>query len=190
MDKYLINKVFYNKAIDKFGVSAQGVHWNNKSSQYKRFEVITKLIKKNIQNSTLVDVGCGFAEYYNYLEQKKKLPLEYMGIDCEDRMIDISIKRFPHQKFYLKDVLKDSLINADYLICSGGLNILNIQEVELFIKKCFEYSNQGFVFNFLKNVTFVEISQYEIIDICKKYTKNIIIKEDYLDNDFTIFMVK
>ena len=186
----LKNNSFYKESIKEFGISAQGVHWNSKYTQYKRFEIITKLIKKEIKGSSLVDIGCGFGEYYNYLENNHKIPDKFIGIDCEIDMIDISKKRFPNLKFYTKNALFDELLVADYYICSGAMNILTINEVEIFIARCFKYSKKGFVFNFLKNLTFNHIKQYEIIDICKKYTKRIIIEEDYLENDFTIFMVK
>ncbi len=188
--KILSNKKFYEKSIKKFGISAQGVHWNSKYTQYKRFEIITKLIKKDIKTSTLIDVGCGFGEYYNYLQNNHKIPKEFIGIDCEQEMVTICKKRFPSLDFYVKDILTDRLIESDYYSCSGALNILNIEEVEIFISRCFEVSKKGFIFNYLKNLTFNNIKQYEIIDICKQYTQNITIKEDYLDNDFTVFMIK
>ena len=83
------NSEFYAESIKEFGISAQGVRWNNKNSQYKRFEAITKRIKKDITNATIVDVGCGFAEYLSYLTTNKKIPMKYIGIDCEKDMINI-----------------------------------------------------------------------------------------------------
>ncbi|MEA3554200.1 MAG: class I SAM-dependent methyltransferase [Campylobacterota bacterium] len=184
------NNKFYQTSIKEFGISAQGVHWNSKYTQYKRFEILTKLIKKDIKSSSIIDVGCGFAEYYNYLQNNNRTPSKYIGIDCEDEMVNISKKRFPNQEFYKQNILYDNLINADYYISSGALNILTYDEINIFIKKCFESANKGFLFNFLKNLTFNSIKKYEIIDICKTHTNNIIIKENYLENDFTIFMVK
>ena len=188
--KILSNKKFYEESIREFGISAQGVHWNSKYTQYKRFEIITKFIKKTIKDSSIVDVGCGFSEYYNYLQNNHKIPKEFIGIDCEESMINISKKRFPTLKFYTKDILLDKLIEADYYTCSGALNILTLDEVDIFIQKCFNASKKGFIFNFLKNLTFSNIRKYEIIEICERYTQNIVIKENYLDNDFTVFMVK
>jgi len=190
MNKKVSNKEFYDKAIKEFGVCAQGVHWNSKYTQYKRFEIITKLIKKEIKTSSLVDVGCGFGEYYNYLRNNHKIPEKFIGIDCEESMIKVSKKRFPEEEFYKIDVLKDPLVVADYYTCSGAMNIMGYDDVALFIQRCFEASNKGFIFNFLKILSFSHIKQYEVIDICKQYTNNIIVKENYLDNDFTIFMVK
>ncbi|MEA2050028.1 MAG: class I SAM-dependent methyltransferase [Campylobacterota bacterium] len=188
--KTISNKQFYKQSIDEFGVSAQGVHWNSKYTQYKRFEIITKLIKKDIKNSTLIDVGCGFGEYYNYLNNNHKIPKKYIGVDCEIDMIEISQKRFPYLEFYKQNILYDDLINADYYLCSGALNILSLEQCKIFIQRCYEISNKGFIFNYLKNITFNDIKKHHIIDICKQFTDDIVIKEGYLDNDFTIFMVK
>jgi trans-aconitate methyltransferase len=159
MSKKLSNSKFYKKAIEEFGVSPQGVHWNSKYSQYKRFEVITKLIKKEITTSTVVDVGCGFAEYVNYLSHNNKLPKKFIGIDCEEKMVNISKKRFPDIEFHQRDVLKDELFLADYYVASGALNILTIDEVELFIDRCYTNATKGFIFNFLKDFTFTNIDK-------------------------------
>ena len=129
--KKISNKLFYQKSIQEYGVSAQGVHWNSKYTQYKRFEIITKLIKKEIKHSTLVDVGCGFAEYFNYLQNNNRIPKEYIGIDCEIKMIEISKKRFPNQLFFKQNVLYDELKTADYYISSGALNILTLDQCNI-----------------------------------------------------------
>lgn len=186
----LSNSEFYEQSIREFGISAEGVHWNSKYTQYKRFEIITKLIKKDIKESTLVDVGCGFGEYYNYLQNNNRIPKEYIGIDCEKSMIEISKKRFINQHFYIQDILKDDLLKADYYISSGALNMLSKEQLNIFIKKCYEASSKGFIFNFLKKMTFTNITQVEILNIVKQYTQQIIFKDNYLENDFTIFMKK
>lgn len=184
------NKVFYDKAIQEFGVTHKGLHWNSKYNQYIRFEMLTKFIKKDIKRSSIVDVGCGFGDYITFLELDQKLPTKYIGIDCEEKMIKVSKEKFPNYTFKKIDVLKDELFEADYFVASGSLNILNIDECELFIKKCYTSSKKGFVFNFLKNITFNKISQKDILNICTKYCSKVRLKENYLDNDFTILMIK
>jgi len=184
------NKDFYQKALKEYGVSAQGVHWNSKHTQYKRFEIITKLIKKKLSSSSIVDVGCGFGEYYKYLELNNKIPLNYLGVDCEKHMITTCKKRLPSQEFIKLNILEESLPLYDYYICSGALNILTIDEVYIFIKKCFLSSNKGFVFNFLKSDSFNNLKVEDVMEFCKTLTSDIKIEDNYLNNDFTIFMVK
>lgn len=184
------NKQFYKQSIEEYGVSAQGVHWNSKYTQYKRFEILTKFIRKTIKDSTIIDAGCGFAEYYKYLESNLKIPQKYIGYDCENDMVSVAKKRFPTLEFYTKNILVDDLDEVDYYICSGAMNIMPKEDVFIFIKRCFTYSKKGFIFNILKSMSFNNIEIEEVLDYCKELTENIRTKDNYLDNDFTIFMVK
>ena len=190
MDFKKLNKHFYQKAIKQYGISAQGVHWNNKFTQYKRFEILTKFIKKDITSSTIIDAGCGFGEYYNYLNSINKLPKKYIGYDIEENMISISKKRFGFLEFYQKDILNDSLEVVDYYICSGAMNIMQKDDMFLFIKRCFEHSKRGFIFNMLKTQTFNKIKVEEVIKYSKTFTTNIKTKDGYLKNDISLLLLK
>lgn len=188
--KYISNKKFYAQSVKEFGVSPQGVHWNSKRTQYKRFEIITNFIKDDIRTSSVADAGCGFAEYYNYLKTQNLFPQKYIGLDCEDIMINICKDRYPKQEFHKKNLLYDDVPNCDYYVCSGAMNIMNYEQCSLFIKRAYNASNKGFVFNFLRALTLNDVKPYEILSICDKLCKDIKYEENYLDNDFTIFMVK
>ena len=184
------NTLFYEKSIERYGISAKGVHWNSEYSQYKRFEILTSFIKESIKNSSIVDAGCGFGEYYNYLFDNNLKPNSYLGIDCEIKMINLASKRFLNTQFIIQDVLKDKLIVADYYICSGAMNILEKEKIFIFIEKCFNSSSKAFIFNFLKNDALTNVKSSDIINFCAKLSKEMIIKEDYLNNDFSIYLKK
>jgi len=187
---YKQNKEFYKKVINKYGISPRGVHWNCEQSQYKRFEVLTNFIKNDIQNSCVIDAGCGFGEYYNYLYDTNLKPLSYLGIDCEEEMIKHASKRFINIEFQVCNILEDKLINVDYYICSGAMNILTQEEVFLFIQRCYENSSKGFIFNFLKQDSFNKVPIKLVLSFCKTLCKKILIKDDYLENDISIFLKK
>lgn len=176
--------------IKKYGISHQGVHWQSQYTQYKRFEVLTQFIKKDIKASTIVDAGCGFGEYYNYLEKNHLKPKEYIGIDIEDEMIKRASQRFNKITFHKKNILEEELPQYDYYICSGAMNILTKEEMFSFITKCFEASLKGFVFNFLKKDSFNYVSANEVITHCKGLCKAIGINDNYLQNDMTIYLTK
>ncbi|WP_228712701.1 class I SAM-dependent methyltransferase [Halarcobacter mediterraneus] len=182
------NHKFYKKAIDKYGISARGVHWQSQFTQYLRFEILNSFIKEDIEKSTLVDAGCGFAEYLNYLKKSSLEPKLYLGIDVEEKMISLSEKRFPNNKFLVKDILKDSLPEADYFVCSGAMNILRKKQMFRFIENCLNSSKKGFVFNFLKSHTLNGVAYEKVIDFCEGLGKEIYIKDYYLDNDISIFL--
>lgn len=190
MAKLISNKYFYEKSLKEFGITAQGVHWKNKQTQYTRFDVITEFLQKDIQDSTLCDIGCGVGEYYNYLQNKKLLPKKYIGIDCESKMIQVCKKRFPEIEFIEKNILYEDINEVDYTICSGAMNLMTFDQCSLFIKRAYKASKKGFVFNFLQSLTLNDVKPYEILALCKTLSDTIYFKEKYLDNDFTIFMEK
>lgn len=184
------NKQFYKSSIKKYGISAKGVHWNSEYTQYIRFQVLTSFIKDSIKESFIIDAGCGFGEYYNYLFDNELKPKLYLGIDCEDQMISLASKRFINTRFEIQNILKDTLIISDYYICSGAMNILEKREVFLFIENCFSASKIAFIFNFLKNDGLTNIDASDIIDYCLTLSNKIEIKEDYLHNDFSVCLKK
>ncbi len=159
-------------------------------NQYIRFEVLTKFFQKDLANSSILDLGCGFADYLYYLEAKELKPRQYLGIDCEDFMINESKKRFPDYQFKILDFLQEDLPKKDYIICSGALNILKEKEFFYAIEKSFNSSKKGFAFNFLKKDSFNKIKEESIINFCNSLSKKVIISNPYLPNDTSIFIKK
>ena len=184
------NKRFYKKSFLKHGVSPQALHWSSKKRQDIRFEVLLSFIKEEINESTIADAGCGFGDLYGYMLDREIEHKEYLGIDCEYFMVDASQKRFGKNIFSCQNILDGNLPGADYYLCSGAMNILNFDEIILFIENCFHASKKGFVFNFFNISSFNDVSEDEIVSFCEALSDKIQISRDYLDNDFTIFMVK
>ena len=188
------NEKFYKSSIKKYGLSAKGVQWNSLSSQKIRFKIILKMLPKDLHNYTLVDAGCGFGDFYNFLKSKNQLPLKYIGIDTLDEMVQIASKN-TNQKIIKADICKDKLIEADYYICSGAMNILDKFETHLFIQNCYNYSKKGFIFNILygdkESETYNYISDLQIKNIIQHLqVKQLNLETKYLENDITISFFK
>ena len=186
--KEINNNSFYKKSIKEHSISAKGVHWYSKSSQYKRFEIISSFLQN--KDYTLVDAGCGFCEYYLYLQENNLSKIQYIGYDCYDEMVNISKNRFDNIQVDLKNILYDKLQYADYYVSSGGLSLLSKDNVFLFITNCFKYSKKAFIFNYLKEQNVSNFQMYELIDFCKSLNAKISINDGYLENDYTIVLKK
>ncbi len=184
------NTQFYRDSILKHGISPKGVHWRSQTTQNKRFEILLEFIKDEINTSSIIDAGCGFGDFIKYFSSKNLYPKNYIGIDKEKFFIQIASTLYPNTNFKQIDILKDPLIEADYYICSGAMNILDLDEMQIFIKKCFSSSNKGFVFNFLVNTTFNGVEKEEILSFCESLNAKVFTKENYLNNDFSIFLSK
>ncbi len=186
------NYRYYNEVVERHGVSAQGVHWNSQETQYKRFEILLEMIDIT-EEERVVDVGCGFADLYLYMQEKSIAARSYVGLEIMKSMVVEARKRVPCE-IKTCDVLYDPLPKADYYICSGAMNILTRDETQLFIKRCFEMSEKGFVFNMLQGEDESMVYNYfrpkEIEVIAKELGATFRMKKGYLPRDFTVFLKK
>ncbi|WP_041958579.1 class I SAM-dependent methyltransferase [Sulfurospirillum arsenophilum] len=189
----LNNKTFYENAIKRYGCTAKGLNWNSKQSQHTRFEVIHTLLEEHLPSSTVIDAGCGFGDLYLYLQQKGSLPRKYVGYDMLQEALFVAKKR-TKQHFAHKDILNDELEHADFYIASGSMNILNRFETFLFIRRCFEASKKGFIFNLLrgeeKEGHFNYFLPEEIEAHVNDFAYDVEIYEGYMEGDFTVFLKK
>jgi len=187
------NQRFYEKAIKQYGCTARGLNWNSKASQHTRFEVIYEFLAEGISVSKIVDAGSGFGDFYLFLKQKGALPRAYLGYDTLEEALFVAHQR-TKQRFVKCDILCDALEGADYYIASGSMNILNRFETFLFIERCFRASSKGFVFNVLKGEdTSKHFNYWSIEEISlhvEQFGCEVIVKEDYMDGDFTVFLKK
>jgi len=186
------NHKYYNEVIERHGVSAQGVHWNSRATQYKRFEVLLEMLDMD-NHSNIVDVGCGFADLYLYMKEKKVGFSSYIGLEVMEPMVVEARKRVPCE-IRVSDVLSDTLPKADYYICSGAMNILTRDETYLFIRRCLEASNKAFVFNMLEGEDESMVYNYfkpnEIEMFARELDVSYTMKQGYLPRDFTVLLEK
>lgn len=187
------NEQFYLSALKKHGISAKGVNWISKQSQEKRFEILLSLLP-SLEEKTIVDAGCGFGDFYNYLKTKHAMPRDYIGIDTVLEMCEHAIKN-TNATILHKDILTDTLPKANYYISSGALNILHPYESFVFIRNCFDASIEGFAFNILygekQSNTYNYMTKKQIDSYAKKLNvSNIITKEGYMQHDITVMFLK
>lgn len=188
------NEKFYISALKKHGISSSGLNWLSDAHQYIRFEKILELIQEDLQEISIADAGCGFGDFYIYLQNKNICIKKYLGIDSLALMCDISANRTACDTFHA-DIIKDDLPLSDYYICSGALNILTPFETELFIQNCFQSSKKGFIFNALYGEKESEIYNYITMHTIKSLAKRLHVKrvsmiDDYLKHDITVGFFK
>ena len=66
----------YQKLYKKYGLNPASLGWL-KGKQEIRFKILTEI--GNLENSSILDIGCGFGDLVAYLESEK-IKAEYMGI--------------------------------------------------------------------------------------------------------------
>lgn len=187
------NEKFYTSAINIHGISPQGVNWSSKETQEVRFKTILQMLPNDLQGLSIVDAGCGFGDFYTYAV-KKKHEFSYIGIDSLSDMYSIASDKTGCEILIL-DICTDAIPDATFYICSGAMNVLERFETHLFIRKCFEASEKGFIFNILhgskKSETYNYFTTLDIQNIANDLgVKKVVFKDGYLDADITVGFFK
>lgn len=185
---------FYTSAIEKFGTSAKGVNWASKQNQELRFKILAKMLPKDMSQFTLVDAGCGFGDFFEYLCTHARRPKKYIGIDSHADMSAIASNNTAQEILHL-DICKEALPNADYYICSGALNVLTSFETHLFIQNCYNASKVAFIFNALhadrESQTYNYLSIPKIETIAKQLeVAEIRFESGYMEDDITVSFLR
>jgi len=189
----LDNGEFFEEQIEKYGLNPEGVNWGTQQSQYRRFEIIEDLIP-DMQDSSILDLGCGFGDFFIYLRDNSNLPESYKGADAVSAMVEKAKTRVPDA--FVLDFLEERIPSADYIVASGSLNVLTYPETRKVIQKAFEASRKAFIFNIMStHADFYEpgynyFSPSEMIGYCMSFTRRVILRSDYMTHDFTIKMWK
>ncbi len=185
------NEEFYSAAIKKHGDSSRGVHWNSVYSQEKRFEVLLSCIAD--EGFSIVDAGCGFGDFHGYLERKGVLFSEYIGLDVSPSMVEIAQVKTGCEILEC-NICRDVLPEADYYVCSGGMNILSRFDTYLFIRNCYKACTKGFVFNLLMgaddSLVYNHFYPEELQGLFDELQAKVTLKTGYLKHDFTVYLEK
>lgn len=189
---------FYENALAIYGVrDSRSVHWADEQTQIIRFEVLNKIA--NLNNKKILDVGCGLGDLYMFFI-RKKINVDYTGIDIVPEFIERAKERFPDAKLILgnAETISDEY---DFILASGAFTFAVENAKEYYfamIKNLFEHTREGLAFNMLNveshqsDDTYITYDISEVEAFCKTLTPNVnvVVVDDYLPWDFTIYMYK
>ena len=190
---------YHSARLAKYGEDVRSL-WGSVQSQQVRFEVLSGM--GNFDNKRILDVGCGFGDFYAFLKEQNVHPKKYVGIDINREMIAIGKLRLPEAIFQVRDILDDEMSEKfDYVVASGifSLESPNWQALtEKKICKMYQLCEIGVGFNLLSFFTLGEktadshyANPVDILDfIFRNLTTSILLRHDYRPNDFTIYIYK
>lgn len=188
----------YNQRLEEHGISEQALGWGEKGRAKLRYKIL--LSQWDINNSTVLDFGCGFGDLLGYIEQNGLTNVAYTGIDINQNFLTIAKDRYKQAHFLKMDLLNEEM-NASYdFIFSSGVFNHALEDNIAFIKKCFEkfnqLSNKGFAVNFLSDKVSLKYdytyhsNPAQILDLAYKYSNNVVLRNDYMPFEFTVFVNK
>ena len=179
---------------------AERVGWGSSSSQEKRFQVLVEI--GNLENNSILDIGCGLGSLFEFIKKKYGI-LSYTGVDINPKMIELAKQNFSEAEFIEIDIIKNrDFINKrkfDYVFLSGALNLSedkHYKNIKSMMKEMFFLSKKGVALNFLSMFSdHLFPGEYycnpkDILDIAFSMTKKVILRHDYMQHDFTIYLYK
>ena len=190
----------YKSRIKKYK-NGPGAVGTSAHSQLIRFQILSGI--GDLNNKTILDVGCGFGDFYGFLTKKKGIKIKkYVGIDINSTMIELAKKKYPAAEFQVRNLLENPIGELfDYVFESGTFEIdtpnWNKITQELLIKM-FKITKMGLSANFLSDfIPFKKTkgSRYnnpaEILNFANKHLNSrLVLRHDYLPHDFTVFIYK
>ena len=196
-------KQYYEKLNAKNGVRSPNNLWCNEERQIVRFQKSMEIF--DFANKEILDVGCGYGDFYNYLLKKAILPKSYTGIDLLQQHCDIAKEKLPEScKIVCGDFLQIDADRADLIILSGTLNYYDEEWFSFahqIIDKMWLLAKVGILFNMrspksmhsnseLPYKQYKDLSPSYWCSYAESMTSKYALFHDYVDYDYTIAMWK
>ena len=114
----------YSKRFLELGVDVRSLGWGSSSQQIARFQNLTNTL--DLSKKTILDIGCGFGDLLEYIEQENIPIAGYYGWDINREFIDVASRKYQmtSAEFLVRDILNDrpKASEADVGIMLGLLN--------------------------------------------------------------------
>lgn len=184
-------KQIYTKLHAHYGESHLSLHWTNREIQYKRFEAFLRM--GDLSGKRVLDVGCGLADFYEFLTEKK-IDVQYTGYDIVASFIERNQKKYPSAKFECRDILLFKPEEKfDYVFISGVFAFGDKLFFEEMSRRAFRLAEIALGFNIYmpEDKNFFKISRENTKKYCETLKpQKITVVDDYLNDDFSVFLYK
>ncbi len=176
--------------------SSLALGWLTPRDQHIRFEALTGIA--DLKDKTVLDAGCGYGDLLTFLSPNNK-PSHYYGVEQIPELIEEAELHYGHLEtvtLIARNFMTTDLPVADYVFASGSLNYGSSDSGYIFkaISRLFECCKLGLAFNLLRRMPntglLVAYEPDMIVTYCRTLSNNVILKVDYDEQDFTVWMYR
>ncbi|MDX8407474.1 MAG: class I SAM-dependent methyltransferase, partial [Mariprofundaceae bacterium] len=194
----------HRESLSKHGHSPHTLFWGSRGIQKIRFRVLSEIGIES--GDSLLDVGCGFAELYGWLGSQG-ITVDYSGIDLSPDILAragaLHNKLSGGLRLQCGDLFDFDWpeCSFDWVVLSGTLN-WQLDDggnyARRVIQRMFALCRRGVAFNMLNAKEqdmralpdLVAYDRENMLDFCRSLAPESRCRDDYLENDFTIYMHK
>lgn len=186
---------YYSALIDEHGNSPRSCDYGRPESQDKKFRILAESM--NLNNKTVLDVGCGFARFSEFLATHFK-DVHYHGVDITQKFVDEARVLYPTTNIRHADILNDDFDQTYDLVTANGIFYLlgeGAQDLmHQLIARMFELSHDTVAFNSLsawcgdqEDGEFYA-DPLKTVEFCRSLSPHVTLRHDYHTRDFTIYL--
>jgi len=185
----------HRDSFTRHGHHPNALYWSGRDIQELRFAVLNDI---GIQDGDAVlDVGCGFGDFKSW-SARAGGDLDYTGIDLSPDLLAHAKHIHTDGTFVCGDLFDAKCKNNsfDWVLLSGALNEQLHDDsayAKRVIEKMYQLCRKGVAFNMLDarhlqaHDLHSQMPEY-ILAYCQQICPHCTLSDDYLQNDFTIYM--
>lgn len=152
VDEKLVER--YSTRLAMFGDDPRTLGWDKRESQHARFSVAIDAF--DFQGRSVLDVGCGLADFRDFLDERGIAPASYTGCDINADLLERCRVRRPGDTFHQANLLVDDVPGAPYDVVTL-FGVVNFRFKEFsnedfargMIRRAFEHCGEAVVIDML-----------------------------------------
>jgi SAM-dependent methyltransferase len=188
----------YQRAAERHGAGFGSLLWASPATQAARFEAICRLV--NLRRKRVLDVGCGRADFLDYLLRRKVKVTSYVGIEGVAALAEVAcekgagVARIVQGDFLANPELLET--GAQVVVICGSLNTMDADGFYSTLRRAYAAAEEALVFNFLCSSRLAGAdylswhSVEEVMGLARTLSDRVRKVEDYLVGDCTVMMGK
>ncbi len=188
---------YYERLIQQYGHDPRACDYGHPESQKIKFRVLSEIMP--LSHCSLLDVGCGFADFATYLQQHFS-GVRYSGIDLCDSMVAEARRNHPDldlRTANLVDVSSDR--KFDVVTSNGTFYLLGERAwpmMRKMIERMFSLASTAVAFNSLSAwASDQEVNEFyadpvQVLKFCHELTPRVVLRHDYHPRDFTVYLYR
>jgi SAM-dependent methyltransferase len=188
---------YYGEKLKTYGNDARSLGWTP-GGRKARFGALAGI--GELTGSSVLDVGCGFGDFYGYLRERG-IQTDYTGIDINADFITIAMEKYPEVRFEVADFEERGVNGTFDWAFAAGIFTIRLSDNETFVKnmltRMFDCCRKGFAADFLRPAygdaagdTYWRPQPEDIVKICRGLSKRIILRCDYMADEFCVYVYK
>jgi len=188
---------YYEGLIRQYGHDPRACDYGRPESQQVKFRVLSEVVP--LSDCSLLDVGCGFADFATYLQQRFS-GVSYSGIDLCTSMVEEARRIHPDLDIRTANVLDASFDRHFAVVTANGIFYRLGEEAWpmmcKMVERMFGLATTALAFNSLSDwANDQEANEFyadpvQVLTFCRKLTPWVVLRHDYHPRDFTVYMYK